>query len=384
MNGSGRPLGILTILLVALVGGIAGAGMMAWLLRAREVGFSGWRQPYVEARRREGPENTAFTEAIRRAEPAVVSIETEFSVGPAESTPSLPQPVGGRGSGVVIDGQRGYVLTNAHVVKGARALKVRLPDMREFAGRLVGLDEVSDIALLQIRGAGLPTAVLGRSADLPVGAWVIAIGNSLMFERSVTAGIISGKGRSVSSLRGEVELFDLLQTDAAINPGNSGGALVNLRGEVVGIPTAVVRGAQAEGLGFAVPIDRAKAVVGELLRYGRVRHPWLGILYSSLPAEAAKHPLHLPRDRQGALLLEIAKDSPAFRAGLRKGDVIRRAGEKVISNQEDLRDLARTLKVGERLPLLIWREGHEQGLSLVVGEMPAPARLRQLFPFRRR
>jgi len=212
---------------------------------------------------------------------------------------------------------------------------------------------------------------------VPVGAWVIAIGNPLMFERSVTAGIISGKGRNVLSPRGDIDLPDLLQTDAAINLGNSGGALINLKGEVVGIPTAIVRAAQAEGLGFAVPIDRAKEVVQQILKYGHARHPWLGVLYATVTQET---PAPAPADRKGALVLQVAPNNPAARAGIRKGDIIRRAGNKEIINQNDLRDLAREQKVGASLPIVLWRAGQELKATIIVGEMPQTTELRKLFP----
>jgi len=377
MGVSGRPTSILKLLLVAIVGGAIGAGVAIWLMRSGG-GLASPRLPYIEAPPAKVPIESTFTEAIRKAEPAVVSIETRFSLDSGGKAAPSGLQVGGRGSGIIIDGERGYVLTNSHVVNGARQVKVRLSDGREFEGRLIGQDTLYDIALLEIKGTHLPTAVLGRSRDLPVGAWVIAIGNPLFFERSVTAGIVSGKGRYVHSPEGDFEIPDLLQTDAAINLGNSGGALVNLRGEVVGIPTAVVRAAQAEGLGFAVPIDRAKAVVQELLEHGRVRHPWLGVLYSNLPSKPAQ--AGWPKDGRGALLLDIARGSPAYRAGLRKGEVVRRAGGKEILRREDLREVSRGLKVGERLPLVVWRAGRERKITLVVGEMPDPMEINRMFP----
>ncbi len=374
---SGRYRVLLAAVVAGIIGGLVGAGVTAWLLKPEGLLPSGL--PYIQAPAARSPQDGAVIQAIRRAEPAVVSIETAYPSRPSANGPVPPSE--GRGSGVIIDGRQGFVLTNAHVVKDSGAIRVRLSDRREFKASVVGMDEFSDIALVRIPGDNLPTAVLGHSSNLPVGSWVIAIGNPLLFEGSVTAGIVSGRGRTLRSPGGFFDLPDLIQTDAAINPGNSGGALVNLQGEVVGIPTVVVRGAQAEGLGFAVPIDRAKVVVEELAKHGRVRHAWIGVSYATI-AEGLPLP-NLPSDHRGALILEVAQGSPAIRAGLRQGDVIRRAGNKDIVTSEDLRAFALSLKVGESFPLLLWREGRERKLTLVVGEMPDPDKLRQLFPTER-
>ena len=375
MGGTEQPKRLLKYLLVAIIGGLIGAASMAWIASQGAFGPPQGRFPYLEAGR-PNAEHTAFTEAIRRTAPAVVSIETRFVASPAAAQNSAP--IGGRGSGIIVDGKKGYILTNAHVIQGARSVKVRLADLREFNGVVIGQDQLSDIALLRINGRNLPTARLGHSANLPLGAWVVAIGNPLFFDRSVTAGIISGKGRYIRSPKGDFDLPDLLQTDAAINVGNSGGALVNLRGEVVGVPTAVVRSGQAEGLGFAVPIDQAKLVIRELLKYGRVRHPWVGVIYSSIALDGPGG--NLPPDGKGVVILGVAQGSPADRAGLRKGDVVRRAGSKEILIREDLHEIVRGRKVGEHLPLLVWRAGREIDTEVIIGEAPAADKMQQLFP----
>jgi serine protease Do len=210
-------------------------------------------------------------------------------------------------------------------------------------------------------------------------SWVIAIGNPLMFDRSVTVGVISAKNRDLQSPLGDIDLPDLLQTDAAINPGNSGGALVNLDGEVIGIPTVVVRAAQAEGLGFAVTIDRAKDVVEAILKYGHVPHPWLGVTYRELggPGQASGG---RPPDGRGALVVQVEDDGPAARAGIRPGDVIRRVNTRVVASRDDLRTIARALRIGQRIPIIVWRQGREQTLQVKVGEMPDVPDIRKLFP----
>lgn len=362
---------------MAAIGGAIGALVVLAFVyqggRAGRLGLSG-------AEPLRGIDPSIFADAIARAEPAIVSIRAEFTRKERQDGPD-PQarPMVGQGSGIIIDGDKGYITTNAHVVRNSDAIDVRLADGRVFPARLLGSDLVFDLAVLEIEGDDLPSAALGNSDDLAVGSWVIAIGNPLTLERSVTAGIISGKGRYVQSPQANIDLPDLLQTDAAINPGNSGGALVNLKGEVIGIPTAVVDATHAQGLGFAVPIDRAKKVFYDIIEYGRPRHPWLGVLYSNLPVsrEAESVPA---KEAGGALLLDIAEGSPAAKAGLKKGDIIVDIEGRPIENRDDLHMLSRNLEVGQRLTLEVRRNGRQLQIALKVGEMPPSPDLEQLFP----
>jgi len=342
------------ILLAALLGGLLGA-----LIASRFINSP-------------SSSNVSFFRAIEKARPVVVSIDVSFQ------TDGKPDTRFGSASGIIYDGRKGYILTNAHVIKPNSALRVRLWNGKKYKAKLIGQDRISDIALLQISAKGLPTAVLGNSRDLPVGSWVVAIGNPLLFDGSVTAGIISGVGRNIGSPVGSIDMPDLIQTDAAINFGNSGGALVNLQGEVVGIPTAMLRGNLAEGLGFAVPIDRVKEVAETLEKYHQPRHPWLGIRYEdNLP---------LPGDdgfsasrNFGVRIIEVAKASPAEKAGLQKGDIIRFAADKKILHSKDLQEQMKAFKVDDRLSLVIERQGENKKLTVKIGNLP-DIPLAELFP----
>jgi S1-C subfamily serine protease len=315
-----------------------------------------------------------FSRAIAKARPAVVSIDIRYTPHGPGAVPGVPAL--GSASGIIIDGKKGLILTNSHVIKKWSDIQVRLEDGRKFKAKLMGQDGISDIAVLQIPAERLPAAVLGESRNLAVGSWVLAIGNPLLFEGSVTAGIVSGVGRSIGAPGAPVDLPDVIQTDAAINLGNSGGALVNLKGEVIGVPTAIYRGYGAEGMGFAVPIDRAKAVAKELLQYGHALHPWLGIRYGGLvPGD----PLAGPAGNLGVVIYEVASGSPAEQAGLRKGDIIRYAAGKKLVRQEDFRDLMKTMKLDDTLSLVVERGGKRKTISVKIGNQP-DVPLPEMFP----
>jgi len=383
MRSTGR---ILAFLLVALLGGLVGGGLV-WVglgrgsrsgagaaLRAAEA-------PSVPAARGAGAlasvsreSQDAITAAIARVGPAVVNINTTYPRPvrtPLErmwrdfvGVPTDPLPPEGRGSGIVIDGEKGYVLTNAHVVRGAAHVEVGLADGRQLEAQTVGIDPLSDIAVVKVAGGDLPSATLGSAADLPIGSWVIAIGNPFgLFENSATVGVISAKDRQIKGSDGTV-LHDLLQTDAAINRGNSGGALVDLNGDVVGIPTAMIP--YAQGLGFAISVDVAKQVAERLIATGRV--PWLGVYYRDiLPTE--------PRDlglakAEGALVASVVRGGPAARAGLRDGDVILQIGDYKISVGKDVGFAVRSYDAGERVNVTVWRERREQTLNVTLGAVP--------------
>jgi len=314
----------------------------------------------------------AIVRAVAKVGPAVVNIRTVYAP-PRESPrdrimremgiPSRPFPREGEGSGIIIDGQRGYVLTNAHVVKGASQVRVTLPDKRSFEARVVGGDPLSEVAVLQIKGSDLPTATLASAEKLPIGSWVIAIGNPFGFENSVTVGVLSAKDRRISDPSG-VSLQDLLQTDASINPGNSGGALVDLAGDVVGIPTAMIP--QAQGMGFAVSIDSAREVFEKLIQTGRM--PWLGVAHRLLTPEEAKS-LKVPPGK-GALVLEAVRGGPAAEAGVRPMDVILRLSGRAVDSDAALQKAVRAKNAGDRVDLDIWRDGREIKLSVILGAVP--------------
>ncbi|MDH4179749.1 MAG: trypsin-like peptidase domain-containing protein [Armatimonadota bacterium] len=387
MKSTGR---IAAFLLVALLGVFVGVGL-AWLglrlvapaassqpaalprgtpqSRAAAPGASPEAPPPRVSRKSQD----AVTAAIARVGPAVVNINTlyrpvirdpmERALREIIGSPSDPFPRKGQGSGIIIDGEQGYVLTNAHVVKGASRVDVNLADGRRLEATIVGVDPFSEVAVLRVPGGDLPAATLGSAADLPIGSWVIAIGNPFGFENSVTVGVISAKDRTLTGPN-RVTLHDLLQTDASINPGNSGGALVDLNGDVVGIPTAIIP--YAQGMGFAVSVDVAKQVAERLIATGKT--PWLGITHRGVTPGLAQE-IGLPEPK-GSLVVEVVRGGPAARAGMLPGDVIVRIGDQEIDTARSLGFAVRSHDVGARVPVTIWRKGRERTLEVTLGAVP--------------
>jgi len=280
--------------------------------------------------------------------------------------PSVVQVVDGRsgGSGVVITPD-GYVLTNAHVVERSEAPRIGLRDGRIVEGRVVGRDPSSDLALLRIACDGLVAAELGDSDALRVGQLVIAIGNPLGFQSTVTTGVVSALGRSLSGRDGR-PIENVIQTDAALNPGNSGGPLVDTRGRVIGVNTAVI--AAAQGICFAIPSNTASAVVAALIRDGRVRRARIGISAAPTPIGRglAAH-LALPAS-EGVRVVEVAPGSPAARAGLRAGDILVFLDGAAVPSLSALQRLLSAERVGRPLPALVIRRGERLELAIVAEE----------------
>jgi serine protease Do len=268
------------------------------------------------------------------------------------------------GSGFILSPD-GYVVTNNHVIKDAEEVIVRLSDRREFVAKTVGTDERSDLALLKISAERLPTVRLGRSRDLQVGEWVLAIGSPFGFEHSVTAGIVSAKGRSLPS----ENYVPFIQTDVAINPGNSGGPLFNLDGEVVGVNSQIYsRTGGFMGLSFAIPIDVAIDVVEQLKTGGKVSRGWLGVLIQDVSRELAES-FGMERPR-GALVAKVLPKSPAADAGLAAGDVVLEFDGTPVEHSSDLPPLVGRTRVGSKIPLTILREGKPVTVPLTIGELP--------------
>ena len=305
-------------------------------------------------------------DVVELVTPAVVAIHTETMT---YNIFLEPVPRKGVGTGVIID-ERGYIVTNNHVVEGARNIEIALSDGRIFNATDVRRDPGTDLAVVKIETEGLPTASLGDSTKLRVGEWVVAIGNALALEGgpTVTVGVVSYLGRSIQEPNGVV-LYDLIQTDAAINPGNSGGPLVNMAGQVVGINTAIA--AQAENIGFAVSITPALPVIRDLITRGRVVRPYLGVaFYTVTPAVASRFDLGIER---GALLTTVEPGSPADKAGLRKDDIIAGfAGEEIINSKELVRAI-RALRVGQQVRVTFIRDKKEQITYATLGESPLPS-----------
>ncbi|HLB94578.1 MAG TPA: trypsin-like peptidase domain-containing protein, partial [Nitrospiria bacterium] len=277
-----------------------------------------------------------------------------------------PVPSEGLGSGVIFD-PRGHILTNSHVVEEAKEVRVILPDGRKFAGKVMGRDPITDLAVVMIQGKDLPHTPLGDSTKLEIGETLIAIGNALGLEGgpTVTVGVVSALDRSIEDPSG-VALGDLIQTDAAINPGNSGGPLVNLKGEVVGINTAIIPSAQ--GIGFAIAINSAKPVAKELLEKGKVVRAWLGIAPITITRGLAAS-YDLPAE-QGVLIAKVEPGSPAAKAGLRPGDIIVNFAGERIKGVADLRSAIAKKKVGDSVKLETNRNKRKATVSVSLGKMP--------------
>jgi serine protease Do len=274
-------------------------------------------------------------------------------------------PVEGVGSGLVID-EKGYILTNNHVIDDAERLKVTLPDGRVLRGRVVGSDETTDIAVLKVEsGQLLPATQLGDSDSLKAGQIVIAIGNpfGLTGGPAVTAGIVSSLNRSIQTRSGVLEL---IQTDAAINPGNSGGPLVNIKGEVIAINTANMP--YAQGIGFAVPINTAKSILKELIEKGKVMRPWIGVASMKLTPQLARY-YGLPMT-EGALIARVEPYSPADDAGLRKGDIVEEIDGNTINDPAQIASHVHKKQVNDQLTLTVNRYGRQFQVPVPVDERP--------------
>ena len=271
----------------------------------------------------------------------------------------------GQGSGVIFDGQ-GLVLTNAHVVENMDRVMVGLPDGRRVSGEVVGQDTVTDLAVVKLKGGGLwPTASLGNSDRLRVGDWAIAVGNPFGLENTVTLGIVSNLNRNVSQLGIQGKRLDLIQTDAAINPGNSGGPLLNAAGEVVGINT-LVRSGPGAGLGFAIPINRARTIAEQLVTQGRASHPMVGIGLSTVPA-----PTPGGTAPRGAVVRSVMPGGPGALAGLQVNDVIVSVAGKPVRNPAEVVTAIDRSAVGQELILSVKRQGQQIPVTVRPVEMSA-------------
>ncbi len=316
---------------------------------------------------------------LEQVTPAVVNIGVVTRV-PATENPLLrdpffrrffdmpePAPVQPRqsaGSGVIVDAERGYILTNHHVIDNADEITVTLKDRRSFVAKLIGSDAGTDIALLQVDAGGLRALALGDSDGLAVGDFVIAIGNPFGLGQTVTSGIVSALGRSGLNIEG---YEDFIQTDASINPGNSGGALVDLDGRLIGINTAIIGPAGGNvGIGFAVPVNMAQAVMEQLVSYGEVRRGRLGIGIQDVTPDLASA-LSLER-ANGAVINRVEPDSPAEAAGLQAGDVVVALDGREVRNAADLRNRVGLLRIGEDVAITVLRDGKERSVRARIGK----------------
>jgi len=330
-----------------------------------------------------------ITTAVEKVGPAVVRIDSShvissaapdvmndpflqelFGVQPHSTHPQIERGVG---SGFIFS-TNGEILTNAHVIAQADTVKVTLKDGRTFMGKVLGSDPVTDIAVVKIDAKDLPVVQLGNSDQTRPGEWAIAIGNPLGLNNTVTEGIISATERSSDTAGVPNERVDFIQTDAAINPGNSGGPLLNSRGEVVGMNTAIVKGAQ--GIGFAIPINTAKAIANQLIATGKVNHPYLGIQLLTLSPELKQEintdsnpNFSVDRD-QGILIVNVQPNSPAAQAGLLTGDVIDQINNQPMKTANMVQQQVERSQVGDTLSMRIYRKGQLLTLSPKTGSMP--------------
>lgn len=359
--------------------------------------LSGMSTPIVAQQMPESaiPPSRFVTAAVNRVGPAVVRIDTERTVtrripdplfedpffrrffGDSFPQQSPSQRLQGLGSGFIID-RSGEILTNAHVVNQADKVTVLLKDGRTFEGKVQGVDEVTDLAVVKISAGGdLPVATLGNSSDVQVGDWAIAVGNPLGLDNTVTLGIVSTLKRTSGQVGIPDKRIDFIQTDAAINPGNSGGPLLNDQGEVIGINTAIRP--DAMGIGFAIPIDKAKSIKDQLMRGEKVSHPYLGIQMGTLTPEIARQnntdpnsPLSVP-EINGVLVVRVLPDSPAASAGLRRGDVIIQINGQSVTKAEQLQDIVENSRVGQVLQVKVQRGNQVQQLGIRTTELETAA-----------
>ncbi len=343
------------------------------------------QQPVAQAT---APNNLNFiADVVRETGQAVVRIDATRTVDVPSSfgNPIIERFFGqeflppqqrvqrGVGSGFIVSND-GRILTNAHVVADADEVSVVLKDGRRFAGKVVGADPVTDVAVIKIDAANLPVVELGNSDSLVPGQWAIAIGNPLGLNNTVTQGIISAIGRSGSDIGVQDKRLDFIQTDAAINPGNSGGPLLNAQGEVIGVNTAIIGGAQ--GLGFAIPIETAQRVANQLITTGRVEHPYLGVrlieLTADLQQEINQSNLGFKVNRdEGVLIVDVARNSPAAKAGLRPGDIITQIKDVQIQNSKQVQDQVEATPLGNTIPIQVQRNGSTQTLTIKPEQLPS-------------
>jgi len=344
-----------------------------------------WAVCGVSAHAKELPD---FTDLVEKQGPAVVNISTTQIIRNAHDFPNVPendpfyeffrrfapqmphaQESQSLGSGFIISAD-GYIMTNAHVVDSADKITVRLTDKREFRAKVIGADKRTDVALLKIDATGLPKITPGDPNKLRVGEWVVAIGSPFGFDSSVTAGIVSGKGRSLP----QDNFVPFIQTDAAINPGNSGGPLFNMNGEVVGINSQIyTRSGGSMGLSFAIPIDVAMQVTDQLRSSGKVTRGRIGVTIQEMTRELAESfGLNKPT---GALISSVEKNAPADKAGIEASDVILKFDGKPVNSSSDLPRMVAATKPGSKVAIELWRKGETKQVTVEIAEMPGDGKL---------
>lgn len=374
-----------TLMALALVGSGVGGGL--WISDMSNANAIAQTVPETAVAQAPplGP-SSFVADVAERVGPAVVRIDTQRRVASRNGRAPFDDPTfrrffgdgrefrqRGSGSGFIVSAD-GNIITNAHVVEGATAVTVTLRDGRTFSGTVKGADPVTDIAVIDVDADNLPTVALGNSDAVRPGDWAIAIGNPLGLNNTVTAGIVSAVDRSSSSAGVPDKRVAFIQTDTAINPGNSGGPLLDASGRVIGVNTAIIRGAQ--GVGFAVPIDTAQRIALELDENGRVEHPYLGIQMIGLTPDIQQRINEDPnsgivaRSDRGILIRRVVPESPAARAGLRAGDIITSIGGQAVETADQVQQQVFQTSVGTAIDLEIDRNGRRESLQVRTGSFP--------------
>jgi len=372
------------VLAVALILGLGGFG----IARASRIGNANPPASVKLADANEGPSRTGFAPVVKKVLPAVVNIssskvvKTPAGFNQVPDDPLFRQFFGnqfgrgfnspreererGLGSGVIVSPE-GYIVTNNHVVDGATDILVTLSDKREFKGHVVGTDPKTDVAVVKIDASNLPSIVIGDSSKVQIGDYALAVGDPFGVGQTVTFGIVSATGRANLGIE---DYEDFIQTDAPINPGNSGGALVNDRGELVGINTAILaHGSEGnQGIGFAVPVNLARTVMDEILKNGKVTRSYLGIVPQDVTPSLAK--AMGVKEARGALVSDVSADSPAASAGLQRGDIILDVDGKPVTDSNQLRMNISMMHPGTQVDLKVLRSGAEHNMSAKLAELP--------------
>ena len=381
-NFGPRPkVAAVTIALAVTLGGLG-------IARANRIGSANPPASVKLADTNEGPSRTGFAPVVKRVLPTVVNISSSKVVKTPAQFQQMPddpifrqffgnefgrgsnvpreQREQGLGSGVIVSPE-GYILTNNHVVNGATDILVTLSDKREFKAHIVGTDPKTDIAVLKIDASNLPSIVVGDSSKVQIGDYALAVGDPFGVGQTVTMGIVSATGRANLGIE---DYEDFIQTDAPINPGNSGGALVNDRGELVGINTAIIaHGSEGnQGIGFAVPVNLARTVMDEILKNGKVTRAYLGIVPQDVTPSIAK--AFNVKEATGALVSDVSADSPAQRAGLERGDIILDVNGKPVTDSNQLRMNISMMRPETRVDLKVLRNGAERDMSATLAELP--------------
>lgn len=377
-----RKISYVGIFLAALAGGFISVYSYSKFFDKPQVVYNyPYSQPQMVSFGEKNLQAVDFTFAAEQTVHAVVHVRTKKSNDVTFSNPILEffygegairqEPVVGFGSGVIVT-QDGYIVTNHHVIKGADEIVVKLNDNREYDAKLVGDDPNTDIALLKVEAQGLPYVPFGNSDELKLGEWVLAVGNPFNLTSTVTAGIVSAKARNLNIINENYRLESFIQTDAALNPGNSGGALVNVKGELVGVNTAIISptGGYA-GNSFAVPVTIVKKVVDDLREFGAVQRAFLGITPADVNAEIAKQN-NLPVTT-GVFISEVKETGAAKQAGILKGDVIVKLNNIIVSNTSQMQEQLSKYRPKDKISVTVLREGKEKAFDVVLrnlqGEM---------------